>query len=236
MVYTAPTCSLEDACLVLKEAKFTDLIVQCEDMQFLVHRTFFYYKSDFFRAAIDGDFKEKQEGLINIRETSPRTMALVIIYCYTGLLELRGPEKTWPKSFPARDSLAPIKDELADILELYQVADLLIIPGLKRLAVSDFVCLLKDKYADYFDNPDDSDLAAGILKDSKDVYDALPDGDELRAAITTTLLRHFWYDHDLERLAKERDRSAHVALNLMRGIRRSKRGAEEEHVFRQLHL
>jgi hypothetical protein len=205
---SGPLYDLEQACLVLKENKFTDWIIECGSARFNVHRISLYYKSSFFRAAMDYHFKEKQKGTLNIGEAKPKSVAFVIIYCYTGKIALSALEKAWPQIFTSGNVSDNQEAQLDSCCDLYLLADKLMLPKLKEMAAISFLKTLEPVQK--------TPKTPEILKALSQAYQTLPDRDPLRSALTAMLSIARPAGDPLYALAEKYDKETTIALTISR--------------------
>lgn len=126
---------------LLSTGKYSDFKVHCGSKTFLVHKAILSSGSEFFRAAIDSGFKESSEGAIEIKETTPLAVATVIRSIYIGTSPQRPTvEVIWPGKFSSGETRRG--KDVDGLLELYLLADHLMLDGLKRKAAKHFLNLL----------------------------------------------------------------------------------------------
>jgi hypothetical protein len=201
-----PTFGIKHACQVLKDEKYTDWVIECESARFPVHRLSLYYKSGFFRAAMDNHFKEKQKGVLKIGEAKPRIVGLVILHCYTNTISRPALEKAWPKVFTSGSIKDEINDQVRDICDLYQLADRLMLPELKLQAADFFI----DRWLN-------SVAVKSNLKANETLeycYKALQEEDELRSALSTVVFHQSRPGDALTQMIKKHDRIAFISLTI----------------------
>lgn len=121
---------------ILKDSKYSDFVVRCDGKSFRVHKFMLATKSDYFRAAIDGGFKESAENQITMMDVRPAAMAVVILYLYWGATSLSQFYPHLNSTF--HDQFTPLEinyiQSFAGHLDIYLLADRLMLPGLRSLA------------------------------------------------------------------------------------------------------
>ncbi|KAL2870157.1 BTB/POZ domain-containing protein [Aspergillus lucknowensis] len=68
---------------LLKTGQYSDMTVTCQGFKFPVHRAILCSQSLFFRAAMDGNFKEAETKTIDFTKDDPETIERVLSYLYT---------------------------------------------------------------------------------------------------------------------------------------------------------
>jgi hypothetical protein len=203
-----PIYKYDQACIVLREEKFTDFVVQCGEIQFHVQRAFLYYKSTLLRTAVDNSMNEGHQGVLVIHDAKPRTVAILLLYCYTNTLTRPGIQAAWPKTFASTEDLAddaPATIRIQDWCEVYQLA------GRFNLRYLRYACALA--CTTYYENmnfdfpdPDDEPIVRYI-------YATLPVGDYLRSVLTAVMFKRTPGNGIFWRLAREHDAGVVMALH-----------------------
>ncbi|KAF5539801.1 amino acid transport gap1, partial [Fusarium phyllophilum] len=67
---------------LLKTGDYSDLTITCGKDQYRVHKAIICPRSNFFKAACDGKFKEAQTGKVNLPDDDPRAVCMMIEYLY----------------------------------------------------------------------------------------------------------------------------------------------------------
>lgn len=138
------TYSPQEACRILKEARFTDFKIKCDQATFHVHRSVIYEKSEYFKALLDNDFREKNEGVLELTETSPTAVAYVILFCYTNdlLVNLQDGEEFLTQAWPAEFDTILVEEDLSKrlntMLDVYLLADRMLLASLTAKLVDEF--------------------------------------------------------------------------------------------------
>ena len=73
---------------ILMDYSTADFIIRCKTRKFQVHRTILCARSPVLRATILSDMKEAKKGEIYVEEIDEKTMESIIIFIYTGKLNL----------------------------------------------------------------------------------------------------------------------------------------------------
>ena len=221
-----PIYTVQHACLVLKDNKFTDWIIECDSSRFNVHRISLYYKSAFFRVAMDSHFKEKQKGVLKIGEAKPRTVALIILYCYTGKIERSALEKAWPKIFASDSIKQDLNEEAQDLCDLYQLSDRLMLNDLKLKSADQFMACWLGMLGSKTLN------GSNVTEALQYCYQNLQDEDDLRAALSTVVFHQLRSSDALIQVVKKHDRMTFVALTISSRYHNS--GGGPAHTLREL--
>ncbi|OAL38196.1 hypothetical protein AYO20_02648 [Fonsecaea nubica] len=149
----APANHAEAMSVLLESAEFSDLILACQDQEFLVHRAIVCPHSAFFSKSCSGDFKEASSKRIELKEDDPATVKRMVSYMYTFDYE---DEKNQSLKSDDRSSVSPEEGEeaveitsvksdivsdhnenqpaLVSSVRVYAIADKYGIPPLKELA------------------------------------------------------------------------------------------------------
>ncbi|KAK5467446.1 hypothetical protein LTS15_000419 [Exophiala xenobiotica] len=69
---------------LLESGFFSDLIVECQGVEFKVHRAIMCSGSPMLLAACNGSFKEAEDGRVKFPEEDPKILSRVICFLYTG--------------------------------------------------------------------------------------------------------------------------------------------------------
>ena len=130
-------CSNDDAFKLLDSQKFTDFAIRCDGHDFSVHRVIIYYKSEYFRAVLDSDFREKVEGVLELKETTPAAVAAVVLYCYiNNLVPPKGNTRLAELITPRAASGGPKKGaQVSNLLDVYLLSDRLLLKDLSKKRV-----------------------------------------------------------------------------------------------------
>ncbi|PCD23850.1 hypothetical protein BFJ63_vAg11781 [Fusarium oxysporum f. sp. narcissi] len=67
---------------LLKTGDYSDLVISCGKDQYRVHKAIICPRSDFLKAACDGEFKEAQTGTIDLPDDDPVAVRMMIEYLY----------------------------------------------------------------------------------------------------------------------------------------------------------
>ena len=73
---------------ILMDYSTADFIIRCKTRKFQVHKTILCARSPVLRATILSDMKEAKKGEIYVEEIDEKTMESIIIFIYTGKLNL----------------------------------------------------------------------------------------------------------------------------------------------------
>merc|ERR1712126_401421 len=74
--------------VIMDDDSAADLTLRCDTKAFKVHRNFFCVRSPVFRSLILGSKEENKKGEIYIKDLNEKTLETVIIFTYTGDLEI----------------------------------------------------------------------------------------------------------------------------------------------------
>lgn len=124
----------DEACELLDSGEDSDFTIRCGNRDFPVHRFIIKHKSEYFRVAVGNNFKEGNDGVLDLKETTPAALATAILYCYTNSFPMDCGTKT---SFAGLVTPAAIgkKEEVAyvrDLMAVYLLADRLLLENLKK--------------------------------------------------------------------------------------------------------
>lgn len=181
---------------LLRTGKYSDFTVRCDNKVFNLHKIVLSYGSEFFRAAIDGGFKESTENLMIVNEAKPWIFAVVVAHLYFGNQTIDALLGKITKSFPKSDAF-PVQFtdfetsnlcSFAGAVDIYQLADRMMLQELKQSAqehIGEF--LFFARCAD-LDGP--NPLPYEKLQDYVQyLYETLPESDNsARAQLTTSII------------------------------------------------
>ncbi|EXK28680.1 hypothetical protein FOMG_15139 [Fusarium oxysporum f. sp. melonis 26406] len=74
--------SAQSKALVERTGDYSDLVISCGKDQYRVHKAIICPRSDFLKAAFDGEFKEAQTGTIDLPDDDPVAVRMMIEYLY----------------------------------------------------------------------------------------------------------------------------------------------------------
>ncbi|XP_050420152.1 BTB/POZ domain-containing protein 9-like [Adelges cooleyi] len=72
--------------------RFSDVVLVVDEERFPAHRNILASRSDYFRALFNGDFKEFNESVVEIKEISVISFKILLRYIYTGRMNLNALE------------------------------------------------------------------------------------------------------------------------------------------------
>ncbi|KAF5689982.1 amino acid transport gap1 [Fusarium denticulatum] len=78
----AQTAQSEALANLLKTGDYSDLTITCGKYQYRVHKAIICPRSNFFKAACDGKFKEAQTGKVDLPDDDPAAVRMMIEYLY----------------------------------------------------------------------------------------------------------------------------------------------------------
>lgn len=139
------TFTRDEGLQMLRDTKYADFTIKCADSSWAVpvHKVILSACSPFFRATIQGGFKESEENILTIGESYPHIVAAVVASLYTGTLEL-DVNKIWPMDFPAE--MVPTFAAPRHVLSVYLLADRLMVAKVKNLARRKLIEVLVQGY------------------------------------------------------------------------------------------
>jgi hypothetical protein len=70
--------------VLLENNPNSDFIIRCENREWKVNKCFLEARSEFFNAAVNGSFKEAQEGVLILNEEEPETVQRLLDFIYCG--------------------------------------------------------------------------------------------------------------------------------------------------------
>lgn len=116
---------------LLTTGKYSDFSIHCESTTFKFHKFMLSANCDFFKAAIDGGFKEGLDNEITIRETTPWAVAVAINHIYTADTEVPySLHKIWPH-LPDFESMSEI-EKLERSVDVYILTDRFMLDSLNE--------------------------------------------------------------------------------------------------------
>lgn len=183
--------SYKAACELLDSQKFTDFVIRCDDQDFHVHRLIIYHKSEYFRAIFDNNFREKSEGIVELKETTPAAVATVILYCYTNHFAATPIEESGDTPLarlvtPTAVGSSDHRSYMHAMLHVYQLADRLLLQDLKKEACVAMLAFIDDKRVS------DEDFDAKLTVCLRILYRRMDTGDDmLRPAVTGWVAANF---------------------------------------------
>lgn len=188
MVHEGALYFYEGAYKLLESQKYTDFVIRCEGQDFSVHRLIIYYKSEYFRAILDNDFKEKTDGVLELKETTPSAVATVILFCYTNCLLSTPGNETALVRLATSATIENVDEEqhVSDLVDVYLLADRLLLARLKREAcLAVFNVLTSFRVGDGITESKENKVTSLV----RCMYNKLPAGDDmLRPALTGWLI------------------------------------------------
>ncbi|RPA75662.1 hypothetical protein BJ508DRAFT_331864 [Ascobolus immersus RN42] len=167
--------------------RYSDILIIVEDTIYPVHRNVVCSQSEFFELALRGDFKEAHEGLIHIRDETPKDIYRVLYYLYKHDI-IQHPSDSHTRTANGEEKYngsQKARYALRTNLSMRRLADKFGIPGLEAMAVSLQLSNLKALGRDYnraARNPElylesivtlASDLALRIYRQSEEEDDPL---------------------------------------------------------------
>ena len=80
-----PQDNIRDSmCHLYKNKLFTDVTIRCEESEFKVHKAILSAQSPVFQTMFEVDMAEKNNGVVDITDTTPTVMSDLVAYFYTG--------------------------------------------------------------------------------------------------------------------------------------------------------
>lgn len=179
--------SSQEALDILRNGKYSDYEIVCGEHVFKVNKVIVAGKSQFFRGCVDGSFQESEEGRVAVDAKSPFTVAMFLIYLYSGGLEPSVVKDVYPKIQEDKtDTDDGIHFKIKEVVKLYVLADEWMVEDLKKRIN---VWLLTSRFAGFtFESGRHTTfgpkLQKQLLQTLKLVYDHVAEGDKLRADVT----------------------------------------------------
>lgn len=225
MAPTGAAYSLDQAAALLKSGNFSDFTIRCKEHIFPVHAVILYGKSDFFKAVLTRDFKEKVDRTLDLSdEYKPESVATMIIYCYTNEVHDCNAELPWSqlstRVSKSMKTVNDMKDQLCHLLDVYNLAKYVMLDGLQQKAGERFFEILQPIKATA------ADLKQTVLPSVKYAYEVLPTTDvDLRPTVTGWMVYTFQHFNstpipefnklicELNQLALEMDRGYFIAAS-----------------------
>lgn len=138
---------LREAIELLKSEELSDFALGCGSCAFAVHRLITQRKSRVLRFAMNED-KEYTERTMEIEETTPDALAILILHCYTNTLEISALDDVWP-NFKSTDQDSIAYTERDKLLNTYLLADRLSVQNLATEAAATYIeGILEDESCD----------------------------------------------------------------------------------------
>lgn len=174
--------SSEKAIDLLTTAKYSDFTIRCENTTFKVHKFMLSANCDFFKAAIDGSFKEALENDITVKESTPWAVAAAIYYIYTADTGIPDNLHTiWPH-LPDIQSMNE-SEKLERFVEFYMLADRFMLTSLNRDLAEEIASMVTIK-----NHKEDGPRIEFATNGAKHIYEILPVGDTcLRPCLTSNI-------------------------------------------------
>jgi hypothetical protein len=96
--------------------------VGSEEAKYVLHKNFVCSKSDFFRAAMEGEWKESKEKVVRLPNVQPATFTIYIGWIYAGILDLQSepepPQRSSASKVPNPEVANATFDTLVDAYAL----------------------------------------------------------------------------------------------------------------------
>ncbi|KAL2158847.1 hypothetical protein VTH06DRAFT_4039 [Thermothelomyces fergusii] len=170
----------------------SDLVISCQGKEYRVHKAIVCPRSDFFSTACRSDFKEAQEGKIDLPDDDPELVRIMIYYLYHLDYSVSPPQKQVVSDLEdaqsKNETLAkPTMGVLTTHAKVYTLAEKYLIQGLKTLALQKFTSAIASSI-----DVDD------YLEAAQEAYTStIHDDRGLRDAIVETLYIHAdWLDKE----------------------------------------
>jgi hypothetical protein len=177
---------------LLKTKQDSDFIVRCERKFFYVHKFVLTQRSEHFRAATEGGFRESLEASMTIEEFRPCVLAVVLAWLYSsGQETLEAVIRIVKKGGLPINFTKPEHQYLYSMhgaVEVYQLADYLALQDLKIAAqqrMGDLLFEARGFLRNGGSRPDFDKLEDYM----RCIYEILPETDDLaRRTLTTSIL------------------------------------------------
>ena len=145
--------SADEGFELLKTGQYSDLTLTCGNTTFRVHKAVVCPKCKFFKACLKGGFVEATTSDIKMEETQPGILAAALVYLYTGAIEGKRVLEITRSHEVKFIRASPHGMALRMNVDLYQLADLLMLQQLQAevapmLKVT-LSCLLSDPGVDW---------------------------------------------------------------------------------------
>ncbi|KAK8155207.1 hypothetical protein IWX90DRAFT_50240 [Phyllosticta citrichinensis] len=111
--------------LLWEEGLFSDVTVRTRDAEYRLHKTILCEKSAFFFKALNGKWKESEEGIVNMMHLNPSTAKAMLQYIYLGEYDLH-------------DIDVPFADQLFDHVDIHAAGIMYSVDGLPEIAARNF--------------------------------------------------------------------------------------------------
>ncbi|KAK7537054.1 uncharacterized protein J3D65DRAFT_603091 [Phyllosticta citribraziliensis] len=104
---------------------FSDVKVRTEGTDYHLHKTILCEKSAFFFTALNGEWKEAKEGVVDMTHLSPSTAKAMLKYIYLGEYDLH-------------ETDVPFADQLLDHADIHAIGMFYCVDGLPEIAARNF--------------------------------------------------------------------------------------------------
>jgi hypothetical protein len=138
--------SIDQAVQLLKTGDYADLKIVCGNRNFHVHRAIICPQSDFFKACTKAGLKEEAEATIEIKETDPDILAVGLVYLYTNSIDQDVTQQVWENIPWSTEFFRDGVTFMMSQIELYTLADRLLVPSLMRLVARKFCESFREMY------------------------------------------------------------------------------------------
>ncbi|KPI36441.1 uncharacterized protein AB675_2890 [Cyphellophora attinorum] len=167
----------------LETGKYSDFVVRCKDKVFNLHKSILASRSEYFRAAIDGGFRESSDGIMTIEETHPCALAAIVAFLYTGKKKISelihliiSNSSNFPVRFSEQERMRV--GNMTGFLDIYQLADLMMLSELKIAMQKEIGRFLFENHLNMFEYH------------VRLIYETLPETDGMaRPQLTTAIVR-----------------------------------------------
>ncbi|KAF2117669.1 hypothetical protein BDV96DRAFT_644020 [Lophiotrema nucula] len=140
--------------------------------QYNLHKALLTHHSGYFRGALSGAWAEAQDRSVNLEHVRTGPFNVFVNWMYTGKLPGRFITEEWNDEDPDPEEVKGNRSEMMDFHRAYALADMLLVPGLKR-ALFDLGFRFLERCSDFpkcivyaYANLPENDLHIRLLVDS----------------------------------------------------------------------
>jgi hypothetical protein len=237
MPHTGAVYTIAEAHNVLKSSEFSDFEIRCHNHVFRVHRLILVAKSDFFKAVINDDFREKVDGAVDLSEFEPGVVAWMIFHCYTNQIPASSHETPSSQYFHKFEDCyngdtCPLERRFVFLIKVYKLADYLLLQDLKGAVALFFLSGLQ-RCSNQLLKKDRHDWQC-FLPVLEQCYDTFSESDmHVRPLFTAWALSSRKAGEDgrravLQEVVKRKDPATWMAITAFRSGTEGSRSAEED--------
>ena len=119
---------------LLDNPKYSDMSLKCSTKTLKVHRAVVCTASPFFATCMDSNFKEARSLSISMSENKPLILAMALLHSYSNEFSVSTVRKLWKEIAPTDQEHAKPVNECTAFIDLYELADRLLMTTLQMIA------------------------------------------------------------------------------------------------------